>query len=61
MEHRCNKVHWQDRPALSWRIGFGISSFLVAEGSGWSRPMGRALFADLKKRKTIYPKRRPIR
>ena len=30
-----------------WRIDCGISRFLVAEGSGWSMPVGRRLFRDL--------------
>ena len=26
-----------------WRIGYGVSSFLVAKGSGWSRPMAATI------------------
>ncbi len=30
-----------------WRIGYGGSSFLIAEGSDYSRPIGYALFERL--------------
>lgn len=33
-----------------WAIYAGISKFLVAEGSGWSIPVGRELFRTLCKK-----------
>lgn len=33
--------------AAGWRIGFGPSSFLVAKGSGFSRPIGYKLLRTL--------------
>lgn len=38
------------KAAGGWRIGFGASSFLVAEGSGWSAAEGMRLFRDLERR-----------
>lgn len=32
-----------------WRIDAGIGRYLVAEGSGFSLPTGRALFRDLQR------------
>lgn len=34
--------------SLSWRIDQGISRFLIAEGSGHSLPIGRALLTGLR-------------
>jgi hypothetical protein len=34
--------------AGGWVIRAGFSKYLVAEGSGWSRPVGSALFAALR-------------
>lgn len=34
--------------SLSWRIDQGISRFLIAEGSGYSLPIGRALLTGLR-------------
>jgi hypothetical protein len=31
-----------------WAIYAGVSQFLVAEGAGWSMPIGRALYRQLK-------------
>lgn len=39
--------NWSIKPGGGWRIGYGASSYLVAEGSGWSRPMGRKMLDDL--------------
>lgn len=38
---------WQRTRGNGWRIGYGISGFLVAEGSGWSAAVGRKLYRDL--------------
>ncbi len=35
-------------PALSWRIDDGVSRFLIAEGSGYSLPLGRRLLQELR-------------
>jgi hypothetical protein len=37
-------LRWESKAALGWRIGYGVSNFLVAEGSGFSRQIGRAMF-----------------
>lgn len=33
---------------IGWRIGYGESNFLVAEGSAWSLPEGKEIFRRLK-------------
>ena len=40
------QYHWS-RSNGGWRIGFGVSNFLLAEGSGWSLDFGRALYEAL--------------
>lgn len=35
---------WTDKEAMGWRIDEGPSRFLIAEGSGYSRSIGLALF-----------------
>ena len=40
--------HWSRNDARSWRIGFGPSNFLVAEGSGFSLKAGEKLLELLK-------------
>ena len=32
-----------------WRIGYGVSNFLIVEGSGWSRQFGLYLYNHLRK------------
>lgn len=45
-----------------WRIGFGASGFLVAEGSGASQEIGKRLFRQLEDEWRHRPKKRmPIR
>lgn len=45
-----------------WRIGFGASSFLVAEGSGFSRQHGKNFFRMLEDDWLLRQKsKRPIR
>lgn len=39
-------VHGEDRSG--WSIRYGVSQFLVAYGSGWSLPIGRRLFNELR-------------
>jgi len=39
-----------------WRIGYGISNFLIIEGSGWSRQFGLYLYDHLRKGKIRWPK-----
>lgn len=39
--------HFTIGEAGSWRIGFGASSFLIANGSGFSIPIGRKMFRQL--------------
>lgn len=56
--------HWQ-RKDSGWRIGFGGSSFLVAEGSGFSQSHGMQLLRQLEddwrlRLKARRPKRRAI-
>lgn len=48
MTTRRRNVRWTDREAAGWRIDEGPSRFLIAEGSGWSRKIGRELFHRLK-------------
>lgn len=36
-----------------WAIYAGVSKFLVAEGSGWSMPVGRRLYRELKRNREI--------
>lgn len=36
------------RRGSDWRIEAGVSKFLVAEGSGWSAPVGVMLFKQLR-------------
>lgn len=58
VHHPHNQYHWHNCAGGEWRIGFGVSSFLVAEGSAWSRPIGRALFLQLralKRGRQIWP------
>jgi len=38
-----------------WRIGYGISNFLIIEGSGWSRQFGLYLYDHLRKGKIRWP------
>jgi len=38
---------WRERPALGWAISDGVSRFLIAEGSGYSRNVGRRLYRQL--------------
>ena len=38
---------WRLVEAGGWRITYGLSGFLIAQGSGWSRPEGMALYRDL--------------
>ena len=40
------QYHWS-RSNGGWRIGFGVSNFLLAEGSGWSIEFGEALYETL--------------
>lgn len=47
------KYEWQDKPAGGWRIGFGISNVLVAEGAGGSRAIGFRLFKALQRGERI--------
>lgn len=42
----------------SWVIRRGVSRILVAEGAGWTADLGRALFAELRRPRTIYGKPR---
>ena len=46
-DHR--KYEFTIGEAGSWRIGYGYSNFLVAEGSGWSRALGRSLYDGLRR------------
>jgi hypothetical protein len=39
--------HWS-RSNGDWRIGFGPSNFLLAQGAGWSVDLGMELFKALK-------------
>lgn len=38
---------WHEKEAMGWRIDEGESRFLIAEGSGYSRQIGAALFVLL--------------
>ena len=58
-QHRFSSFQMRFGATGSWRIGYGHSSFLVAEGSGWSAPLGRALMLALEGR--IYPPRPRVR
>lgn len=44
---KATPYHFSRGEAGKWRIGFGASSFLVAEGPANSLPVGRRLFRDL--------------
>jgi hypothetical protein len=48
-------------PIEDWRIECGPSRFLVAHGSGWSAPIGRALFHELKWGQPLRSKQKKIR
>ena len=53
---------WSRKAASGWRIGFGVSSFLVAEGAGVSICVGKKLFRQLEdewahRRKARLPKK----
>jgi hypothetical protein len=54
-----HRVSFKIGEACSWRIGYGVSSFLVAEGSGFSLPIGRALYRAL--RQNAAPINKPKR
>ena len=40
---------WSRTAGGGWRIGFGPSGFLVAEGSGWSMRIGMDLYRRLER------------
>ena len=42
-----NRYTWWELPAFGWAIRDGVSLFLVAEGPGYSRRVGRALYQQL--------------
>jgi len=46
-DYRHTPYHFTVRESGSWRIGFGGSSFLIANGSGFSIKEGRELFKRL--------------
>lgn len=61
--HGETPYQWREKEAGSWRIGFGVSSFLVAEGSGFSRAHGKRILKSLQddwqhRRKARRPKKR---
>lgn len=39
--------HWTQSKGGGWRIGFGVSSFLIATGSGYSTRCGKKLLREL--------------
>jgi hypothetical protein len=53
-------LRFEGREAHGWAITAGPCRFLVLEGSGYSRPLGREIYRYLNPKKTIYPKRRPL-
>ena len=42
------KIEWRGDSSLGWHIYAGPSLFLVAEGSGWSRPFGKLVYLAAK-------------
>jgi hypothetical protein len=45
--------HFDIRELGGWRIGFGVGSCLIAEGSGFSRPIGMKLLEQLRNPRKI--------
>lgn len=51
---QCNQTDdtpytWLIKSDGGWRIGYGVSNFLIVEGSGWSILYGREILLHLKK------------
>jgi hypothetical protein len=42
------QIHWTSKSDFGWRINYGRSSFLLCEGSGWSRRWGEEVFRAMK-------------